>query len=460
MKIVDSVRRAGRSLKNAKGRTVLTSLAIAVGAFTLTAALAAGIGARQYADKLVKSNVDPQSVFVAKDPSLFGGGGGPNSGLKEYSTNATQYGGATFKALSQSDIDLIAKTDGVESVAPMYLVSAQYVQFEGNDKRYTTDVTAYDSSVKAETAAGNLPALGRQLGSNDIVVPESYAEKLGKKPSELIGKTVTLHIIKASNLPSDEEIQQAFLSGGTTGVQALVAAEAKDVTYKISAVSAKSSTSFSASAALFIADSAAKELSEYITKGTDQYQKYITATVRVKDGVDPKKVKDAFNETYDKAGNKEYITARTAEDLQDLLFTIVNVIQGIVFVFGILALIASVFGIINTQYISVLERTREIGLMKALGMRGRHVRRLFQYEAAWIGLLGGSLGALLAWGVGTALNPWVSKTIGIGENRILVFEFLPIAALVIVLMLIAMLAGWFPARKAAKLNPIDALRTE
>jgi putative ABC transport system permease protein len=62
-------------------------------------------------------------------------------------------------------------------------------------------------------------------------------------------------------------------------------------------------------------------------------------------------------------------------------------------VFGILALIASVFGIINTQYISVLERTREIGLMKALGMRGRHVSRLFQYEAAWIGFLGGTLGA-------------------------------------------------------------------
>ena len=96
MKIADSIRRAGRSLKNAKGRTILTSLAIAVGAFTLTAALAAGTGARQYADKLVKSNVDPQSIFVAKDPSLFGGGGGPNGGLKEYSINATQYGGATL----------------------------------------------------------------------------------------------------------------------------------------------------------------------------------------------------------------------------------------------------------------------------------------------------------------------------------------------------------------------------
>ena len=453
MKYIDLVRRAGRSLKSAKGRTALTSLAIAVGAFTLTASLAAGTGARQYANDLIQSNVDPNSLFIAKDKSLFGeGGAAPGSGMKEYSDDAAQYGGATFKALNQSEIDKIGKIKGVESVAPAYLVSTQYFVFEGSDKRFTADVTTYDASVKAETAAGALPALNTQLGKRDIVVPQSFVEQMNMKPDEMIGKKVTLHINKAANPPSDAEVQAAFASGGSAAVQALVSPESKDEVFTIRAVSATSSTSFTASSALFISDTSAKELSDYITEGTSQYQKYITATVRIGQDVDALTVKQEIE--------KLDVAARTAEDLQELLFTIVNVIQGIVMVFGVLALIASVFGIINTQYISVLERTREIGLMKALGMRGRHVSRLFQLEAAWIGLFGGALGAGLAIIVGTLLNPVLTEMLSIGDASILVFEPLPILGLVVALMLLGMIAGWFPARKAAKLDPIEALRTE
>ena len=454
MKYLDSVRRAGRSLKNAKARTILTAMAIGVGSFTLTMSIAAGTGARQYADKLISTNVDPQSLFIAKDESLFGGSGGMSGGLREYSSDSTAYGGATFKALNAEDIQKIKDNPNIEKVTPTYLVQAQYFMVEGQKKKFVTDVTMYDSSVRSETAAGSLPELGKQIPTDGVIMPESFLDNFDGKPnaSSIIGKAVTLHLVKVGKQPTDEQVQQILASQGQSGLEAAFAPETRDVSLKIVAISAKSSTSFAASNGLFINEEKAKELSDYLTSGSDHYQKYISAAALVKDGKDPSAVKDELQ--------KNGIVVKTAKDLQGFLFTIVNILQGIVAGFGVLALIASVFGIINTQYISVLERTREIGLMKALGMRGRHVRRLFQLEAAWIGFLGGVIGALIAWGVGTVINPWLSSLMSLGENRILVFQLLPIALLIFGLMLVAMVAGWFPARKAAKLDPIEALRTE
>lgn len=452
MRIIDSAQRAWRTLGNAKARTLLTSLAIAVGAFTLTLALAGGTGARQYADKIIKSNIDPQLLMISKDKAMMEMNEDSGGGLAEYNADSAQFRGMAFKALTQGDIDTIARTKHIESVTPTYVVKAEYVTFEGKDKKYTADITAYDPTVLTEVSAGTIPPLGKQIGDDDIVLPQAYAEKIGYKPSEMIGKKVTLHVVKADKQPTEAEVMEILQREGPQGLAKFAAVESKDITVTVRAVSAKSATSFSASGGLFISENKARELADYITKGTDQYQKYITAVAKVKQGVDPADVKDDLKQ-------KE-IYAMTAKDLQGMIFTIVNLLQGIVLGFGALALFASIFGIINTQYISVLERTREIGLMKALGMRGRHVRRLFQYEAAWIGILGGVIGALLAWGVGTALNPWISEKIGIGDNRLLVFEPLPIIGLILGLMLLAMIVGWFPARKAAKLDPIEALRTE
>ena len=457
MKTFDIIRRAGRSLGNAKTRTILTSLAIAVGAFTIAISLAAGEGARQYADKLIGSNVNPQALFVVKDDAVFGGGNQPGLSKYESDTGITT-DGTTIRQMTQADIDTLSARPDVENVTPIYTPQVNYVTFGDNSQRYSASVASYDTTIINEAVNGTLPKLGDELQTDGVVMPDSFAdllitEKVISAPQDLIGKKIIFTVSAATVRPTADEVTAAFLSGGENAVVALTQPTNKEIILTIVALTKQSATALTGSNALQISGTQARQIAEFTTQGTNQFQRYIGVTLLAKPGVDPAVLKTDVE-------GKGYI-ARTAKDLQSLIFTVVNTLQGIVLGFGIIALIASVFGIVNTQYISVLERTREIGLMKALGMRGRHVSRLFQFEAAWIGFLGGTIGAIIAVVAGTLLNPVITNALDLGEGTyLLIFQTVPVVLMVVGLMLIAMLAGYFPARKAAKLDPIEALRTE
>lgn len=454
MRRIDILRRAGRNLRQAKGRTILTSLAIGVGAFTLTMALAAGQGTRDYADKLLQNNVDPRAVFVVKDKTLFGEGG--EVGLREYdpdvTTASTGRPGATMKQLNESDLTYLESRGDLTTIVPIYQLNPAWVKFSVSDKKYMGALDFYDATILNEASAGNLPKLGEQIGDNEIVVPQGYAEKLGVSADKLIGSTVTVAFMQQKATANQEQIQEAFMTGGTDAVQKLLQPAERDYTYTVRAVQKKSTMSLGAAPKLMVSAQSAKKINEFASEGTATAGKYMGVTAIAKLGKEPSAIKAELEA-------KGYV-AQTAKDAQGMLFTIVNTLQGIVIGFGLLTLFASVFGIINTQYISVLERTSQIGLMKALGMSRKAIAKLFRYEAAWIGFLGGALGSSLAYAVGTILNPHISQWLDIGDARILNFVWWQIAALVATLVVIAIAAGWFPARKAARLDPIEALRTE
>src|SRR6478735_8980076 len=126
MKLLDTVRRAGRNLRQAKIRTLLTSLAIGVGAFTITLSLAAGSGGRTFVENLVSANTNPNAVYVQpKQESPVGGG---TSGVQEYSDEpSVSYGGGfQVTLMKESDIEEISKMDGVEQIDPIYNLNAKY----------------------------------------------------------------------------------------------------------------------------------------------------------------------------------------------------------------------------------------------------------------------------------------------------------------------------------------------
>lgn len=452
MKTLDIVSRAGRNLRRAKMRTFLTSVAIAVGGFAIMASLMAGEGARQYVDRIISSNIDPNGLLVTKADDAFDAGG--QKALKEYNPDAGMHDGREFQMVTLDDVEKLKARKDLKDVAPVFQLQPKYMIFSIKpDKKYTGEVMRRDSAIRMESAAGKAMDKGVDLASSEASVPEAYADELGVSPEALIGSRLTITIEQIPQEVNEQEIAKAYMERGEAGVRELTKGKTLDKEFTIVSVSKKSPDQLTNTPNTYISPNAAKELADFTTLGTDQHQKYISVLAAVADGKDPEEVKKSLK---DDLG----LTAMTSKDIQGALFNFVNILQGIVLGFGALALAVSIFGIVNTQYISVLERTQQIGLMKALGASRRDIGRLFRYEAAWVGLLGGVLGVLAAWGVGTVLNPWISETLNFGEYSLLIFQPLPAVAVVIILMVVAIVAGFLPSRKAAKLDPIEALRTE
>jgi putative ABC transport system permease protein len=158
----------------------------------------------------------------------------------------------------------------------------------------------------------------------------------------------------------------------------------------------------------------------------------------------------------------EGFSVQTIQDQLGVITTVIAGIVGVLNAFAIIALLAASFGIVNTLLMSVQERTREIGLMKAMGMRSGRVFALFSLEATFIGFLGSALGAIFAVLVGTGLSAALAAgpLAALPGLSILLFDPASILGIVILIMAIAFVSGTLPARRAAKQNPIESLRYE
>ena len=181
--------------------------------------------------------------------------------------------------------------------------------------------------------------------------------------------------------------------------------------------------------------------------------------VRVNDLSRVFQLKEEIEETLDKVhGVSGLTTAVAAQSVVDQVAMVTLVIQAVVISIALIALIVGCLGIINVMLMSVLERTREIGIMKAIGAKRKDILALFLVEAAIISCIGGVLGIFGGLAISILANSIISRYILVNMSLVITPQVL-LGGLIVALAT-GVLGGLYPARRAANMSPVEALRHE
>ena len=180
-------------------------------------------------------------------------------------------------------------------------------------------------------------------------------------------------------------------------------------------------------------------------------------------GSDPLKVADEIERKLRKARDEEEgqetFNVQTSEQILQTFSTIFGIVQAVLIGIAAISLLVGGIGIMNTMYTAVLEKTRDIGIMKSIGAKNSHILSLFLLESGLLGFVGGVIGVLIGIGLGKGVEYFAFQYFGSPLIRASVSLNLIIGA-VIFSFLIGAISGTWPARQAAKLKPVDALRYE
>jgi len=473
VRTIDIIFTALRNIRRQKLRSVLTIFAVVIGATSVTIMLALVTGVKSFFVSQFSANGTLQQISIS-----------PKADISKFESSGHGDGGPCDSCVKLTD----ALTDKIKVIPHVTGVAREYssgslesITYNGT-KLSLQQALAYD----ANGVIANTMVAGRDIAPADttgvITINTQYADKWGFKGhySDILGKTVQLTTRKGyggvgavvtppSNQPgNNNDPQQQPATVLTATIVGVVGGEDNDQSVRAPLVWVRGMNT-QQMYQMTDADRKASESecrnhpgpcnpTQHFTLVTmDQFdqQGYNGLVAKVDD---PKNAAAAVVEI-----KKLGVGAADAESLITAQLTIFNITGYVLGGIGAIALLVATIGVINTMVMAILERTREIGVLRACGATKRTIRRLFTVEAGLLGFLGGVFGVILGYGLTIAANVLINRqllTNSVKANNIIALPLWLIVGVIGATTLIGMLAGLYPAMRAARLNPVDALRYE
>jgi putative ABC transport system permease protein len=434
MKISDCVKMSFSDLKKRKLRTALTALGISVGAMLIIIMAGLGQGIQQISSDKLKE-IDTMKVITVN----------PQTNTKK----------PEFKKIDENTLDELSKIKGVSTVTASVNTTisqvkigdktAQKVSVRGNNLNYPIFTSAEQNDVKSdkekvEKYGYNTIIQGRTLNKDEnssVLVGQMMLDKMGIKDyKSVVGKNMEIKV-SLPNVYGIEQKQSFVRNVKIVGVVNKVYENGRNT--------------------IVTSDKIAADIQKYYMNENNYLNNkgYDMVQVEANSISDVKKVDDAIK----KMGYSDVSSIEYAEKIDDLL----SILQALLIASGVIVLLVASIGVINTMTMAVYEKKKSIGIMKAQGASRKDIRRMFTVQSGSIGLIGGIFGAVIALILGVVINNVVVMyNIGGIESGMKIVDFKVSVILLTMLftILVSMIAALIPARKAAKLDPVDSLRCE
>jgi putative ABC transport system permease protein len=456
MKLYDVADLAVRNLRESVFRNSLTTIGISVGVASLVAMLSLGIGLQQLASRRLQKSGLFDTVVATSRRDL--------RNFREQREEGPPP--AESPSLDEPARKKIEQIPGVVEAYPDIRFVTD-VRFDG--KPHLTMVAGVPFSAKNNNDAfdGIQGSFFSADGAPEVILQKSFAEELlgiTPKPGTdntslaelakpLLGRELTMRYAERTSSPSSSSVGQSD-------------SEAYSVVSHQRALKIVGLTDLdpdalrgTARARIFLPLKLAQDLhimqSNLRDTSASDAPSYTSLSVRVQNPNQVPAVEDAIK----KMGFGAFSLVDATRSMRQFF----AVLDGFLAIFGSLALAVASIGIVNTLVMAILERRREIGIMKAIGASDADVRGLFFAEAGAMGLVGGAVGVTLGWAIGRLIN--------FGTNIYLERQHFPSAQIwsvplwlvlsaIAFSIVVSLLSGLYPASRAARLDPVQALRYE